>query len=209
MGCRDTSKGEAAAASMGAPKNVNPIQLDISDDSSIEHCLKTIEQIFGRLDVLINNAGTAGLDLKQGGATPTVRESWQHVIDINTISTGVFTEAMLPLLQHSKDPKIVFISSTLGSIGTMFKNGKSAAPQVPYYNASKAAINHYAAQLALTYPSIKVNACCPGLRGTGLNNMSKEGSLNPALGAVNAVRLATDTTGITGTYSNSEGPIPW
>jgi NADP-dependent 3-hydroxy acid dehydrogenase YdfG len=57
MGCRDTDKGETAAASMGAPLNVNPIQLDITDDESIEHCYKTIEQMFGRLDILINNAG--------------------------------------------------------------------------------------------------------------------------------------------------------
>lgn len=57
MGCRDTSKGEAAASSMGAPTNVNPIQIDITDDESIDHCVKTISQLFGRLDVLVNNAG--------------------------------------------------------------------------------------------------------------------------------------------------------
>lgn len=42
---------------MGAPLNVNPIQLDIQDDVSIDHCRKAIEQLFGRLDILINNAG--------------------------------------------------------------------------------------------------------------------------------------------------------
>lgn len=57
LGCRDTTKGEVAAASMGAPLNVNPIQLDITDDKSIEHCFKAVQQLFGRLDVLINNAG--------------------------------------------------------------------------------------------------------------------------------------------------------
>lgn len=196
-------------ATMGMPKNVNPIQLDITDDKSIEHCYKTIEQIFGRLDVLINNAGTAGTELKQDGAEPTSRELWIYVLGVNTISTGVFTEAMLPLLGNSKDPRIVFISSTLGSTGTMVKNGKCFAPGLPFYSASKSAVNHYAAQLALTHPNIKVNACCPGLRGTKLTNLPPEGDRDPALGAVNAVRLATDTTGITGTYSNTEGPIPW
>lgn len=57
MGCRDTSKGEAAASGLGAPVNVNPIQLDITDDESIEHAYLTIAQMFGKLDILINNAG--------------------------------------------------------------------------------------------------------------------------------------------------------
>src|ERR1700733_10433175 len=63
MGCLDTHKGEIAVASMGAPMNVNPIQLDITSDESIDLCFKAIEQNFGKLDILINNAGTAGRDL--------------------------------------------------------------------------------------------------------------------------------------------------
>jgi hypothetical protein len=58
LGCRDTHAGEVAASSMGAPANVNPIQLDITDDESVEHAFLAIEQIFGKLDILINNAGT-------------------------------------------------------------------------------------------------------------------------------------------------------
>ena len=57
MGCRDTTKGEIAASSLGAPINVNPIQLDVTNDTDIEHAYLTIAQMFGKLDVLINNAG--------------------------------------------------------------------------------------------------------------------------------------------------------
>jgi NADP-dependent 3-hydroxy acid dehydrogenase YdfG len=57
LGSRDIHKGEDAAASLGALLNVNPIQLDVNDDASIEHCAKAIEQHFGKLDVLVNNAG--------------------------------------------------------------------------------------------------------------------------------------------------------
>ena len=57
MGCRDTHKGELAVASMGAPINVNPIQLDVIDDKSIEHAYLTVAQMFGKLDILIHNAG--------------------------------------------------------------------------------------------------------------------------------------------------------
>ena len=57
MGCRDTHKGEIAVASMGAPMNVNPMQLDVTDDESIEHAYLTVAQMFGKLDVLVHNAG--------------------------------------------------------------------------------------------------------------------------------------------------------
>ena len=59
MGCRDTQKGETAVAGLGAPLNVNPMQLDVTDDESTQHALLTIRQHFGKLDVLINNAGMA------------------------------------------------------------------------------------------------------------------------------------------------------
>lgn len=42
---------------MGAPPNVNPIQLDVTDDESVEHAFLTVEQVFGKLDVLVHNAG--------------------------------------------------------------------------------------------------------------------------------------------------------
>jgi NADP-dependent 3-hydroxy acid dehydrogenase YdfG len=61
LGSRDIHKGEDAAAALGAPSNVNPIQLDVNDDESIEHCAKAIEQHFGKLDILINNAGTCAV----------------------------------------------------------------------------------------------------------------------------------------------------
>ena len=57
MGCRDTHKGEVAVSTMGAPSNVNPIQLDVTDDQSIEHAYLTIGQHFGKLGILIHNAG--------------------------------------------------------------------------------------------------------------------------------------------------------
>ncbi len=63
MGCRDTHKGESAAASMGAPANVNPMQLDVTDDESIEHAYLTVAQMFGKLDILIHNAGGLVVDM--------------------------------------------------------------------------------------------------------------------------------------------------
>lgn len=198
-----------AVVSMGAPLNVNPIQLDITDDDSIERCYKAIDQHFGRLDVLINNAGTAGVDLTRSGSNPSPRDAWSHIFNVNVISTGVLTDKLVPLMEQSKMPKIIFISSSLGSIGKALNDGKLAAPQVSHYSSSKSAVNMLAVQYALKYPHFKVNSCCPGLRGTGLNDMEPTGEHDPALGAVNAVRLATEVDGPTATYTNTEGTLPW
>lgn len=209
LGCRDVHKGELAAVAMGAPTNVNPIQLDITDDQSIDHCYKTIDQLFGKLDILINNAGTAGKDLQRAGQEPTSRQVWEHIYNTNVISTGVFTEHMIPLLEHSKSPRIIFMSSSLGSIGRVIQDGKSVRPNLVHYNSSKTAVNMMAVMYASRYPQMKVNSCDPGYRGTGLNDGPTTGDNDPALGAVNAVRLATEVDGPSATFSNTEGTLPW
>ncbi|KAH0846039.1 hypothetical protein Z517_11086 [Fonsecaea pedrosoi CBS 271.37] len=206
MGCRDTHKGEEAVASMGAPINVNPIQLDITDDESIEHCFLAIRQHFGRLDILINNAGTAAQHLPQDA---TIRQKFDLCMNVNVTSTAVLTDKLLPLLEQSKLPKIIFITSTLGSIQTTLDRGIMF--KGPWYNSSKSAVNALAVYYAKLYPQWKVNTVCPGYRATGLNNadVNKEG-LHPKLGAVRVAELvAQGPDGVTGTYSNSEGEIPW
>ena len=206
MGCRDTAKGEAAAASMGAPKNVNPIQLDITDDESIEHCFKTIEQLFGKLDILINNAGTAG---KANGLDRKPRELYDEVFSVNVTSTALLTDAMTPLLEKSKSPKVIMITSGLGSIQRVLDQ-KTAPLPVPWYSASKTAMNYLCVYYAKKFPHWRVNAVCPGYRATGLNNAELTAETDPALGAVRAVELALEgNDGATGTYSHSDGTYPW
>jgi NAD(P)-dependent dehydrogenase (short-subunit alcohol dehydrogenase family) len=206
MGSRDIHKAEDAVSSLGAPTNINPIQLDVTDDESINHCFKAIEQHFGRLDILINNAGTAGRDLPN-------RDNWRqvfnHCYNVNVTGAAILTETMLPLLEKSKLPKIIFISSGLGSITNVLRPEAKLIP-VPFYSASKSAMNYLAAYYAKKCPSFKVNSCCPGFNATGLNNAELTEENHPRNGAINAVRLATEgPDGASGTYSNKEGPIPW
>lgn len=209
MGCRDTDKGEAAAASIGAPKNVNPIQLDITDDNSIEHCFKTIEQLFGKLDILINNAGTAG---NANGPDRKPREIYDEVFSVNVTSTALLTEAMTPLLQNSTvGAKVIMITSVLGSVQLVLDSDKSPIP-VPWYSSSKAAMNYLCAYYAKKYPEWKVNAVCPGKRATGLHktDLELDDETDPALGATRAVQLALEgEDGVTGTYSYNDGTYPW
>jgi len=205
MGCRDTHKGEDAVASMGAPINVNPIQLDITDDESIEHCFLAINQHFGKLDVLINNAGTAAQHLP---ASATLREKFDLTYNVNVTSTAVLTERLIPVLEKSKLPKVIFISSALGSIERTLAGGKPV-PAL-WYNASKSAVNALAGYYAKLYPNWKVNAVCPGYRATALNGMELSEEMHPKHGAVRVAQLVAEgADGVTGTFSNSERTLPW
>ncbi|EXJ94854.1 hypothetical protein A1O1_03252 [Capronia coronata CBS 617.96] len=205
MGCRETHKGEEAAASMGAPTNVNPIQLDITDDKSIEQCYLAINQHFGKLDVLINNAGTAAQQLPP---TATLREKYDVIYNVNVTSTAVLTDRLTPLLEKSKLPKVIFLSSTLASISITIEHG----PMYPgvWYSSSKSAVNAIMAFYSKTHPTWRVNAVCPGYRATGLNGEELTDELHPKHGAVRVAQLVADgPDGVTGTFSNTDGPLPW
>lgn len=116
---------------------------------------------------------------------------------------------MIPLLEKSKLPKIVFLSSALGSIG-LVQAGRPIYPAL-WYNSSKSAVNMMAAYYAKMHPSWKVNSVCPGYRATGLNGAELNENTDPALGAVNVVRLiGQGADGDTGTYTRSaEEVLPW
>jgi NAD(P)-dependent dehydrogenase (short-subunit alcohol dehydrogenase family) len=206
LGCRDTHKGEEAVASMGAPVNVNPIQLDITDDKSIEHCFLAIQQHFGKLDVLINNAGTAAQHLPKDAS---LRDKFDLCMNVNVTSTAVITDRLVPLLKKSKLPKVIFISSTLGSLqSTLSHDGVMA--DVVWYSSSKSAMNALAAYYSKLYPQWKVNTVCPGYRATGLNGADLNEDTDPKLGAVRAAQLVAEgPDGVTGTYSRASGQIPW
>ncbi len=206
LGCRDTHKGEEAVASMGAPSNVNPIQLDITDDQSIEQCFLAIQQHFGKLDVLINNAGTAAQHLP---ANASLRDKFDLTLNVNVTSTAVLTDHFIPLLQKSKLPKVIFVSSTLASIQTTLNLGRNLA-DLPWYNSSKSAENAVAVYYAMLHPDWKVNTVCPGYRATGLNGEKLTEETDPKLGAVRVAQLVAEgPEGVSATFSNAEGTIPW
>lgn len=214
MGTRDLDKGEEAWKSMGSPSNVTPIELDITKDPIVDQAFENIKSIHGKLDILIHNAGTAGRDMGEveGGAFlargVSIREVYKHVYDVNVISAAVMTEKMIPLLEKSALPKIIFISSGLGSIAK-FQDGYTFV-DAPWYNSSKSAVNYLSAFYARKYPTWKVNACCPGLNATGLNAVPMSEATHPRNGAINACKLALEgQDGASGTYTNTEGTIPW
>lgn len=209
MGCRSLEKGQAAIESLPSNLSVEPIQLDITDDSSISKAVAIVEEKYGRLDVLINNAGIAQLALPQG---LSLRQKYTQIMDTNAISAACLTEAFVPLLQKSSHPRIIFMTSELGSFGsTLDPKFVFYGMDEPEYKTSKAAMNMIMATYAVKYKDagFQINTCCPGFNATSMNGFN-ENAADPKNGAINACRLATaGKDGQTGTFTNKEGPLPW
>lgn len=151
---RSVVEGEKLAASL---PNAVYVQADISVEREAKALVDAAVAEFGRLDVLVNNAGTTRIiphaDL--AAATPDV---WRSIMDVNVIGTWQTTVAAVPHLRSSGAGSIVNISSIAGS--------RPAGSSIPYA-VSKAAINHLTRLLAATLgPEIRVNAVAPGLIDT-------------------------------------------
>jgi len=204
MGSRNAERGQAAAAKLQAENlSVEAITIDVTSDESITTAAKQVESQFGRLDVLINNAGIA-ID-NQFKPGDSYRDLMFKTYNTNVFGSVQTTEAFIPLLEKSTLPRIVFVSSSLGSFGY---NGVLGG--YPVYRSTKTALNMFAFQYAHRFEKQgwKINIACPGFLATNLNNYTGTGGVET--GAINISRLATlGEDGETGTYSNKEGPLPW
>jgi NAD(P)-dependent dehydrogenase (short-subunit alcohol dehydrogenase family) len=183
------------------------VPLDVTDDASTSAAAGLIEAQAGRLDVLINNAGITG-----GAQTPTTVDpaTVRAVVETNVIGVIRVTNALLPLLRRSRAPRIVNMSSTVGSLTRQSTPGAETGPIAVAYSPSKTFLNavtvQYAKELAGT--DILVNAACPGFVATDLNDF--RGVRTPEQGAAIAIRLATlPDDGPSGGYFDDEGAIPW
>nr|ARD70866.1 Short-chain dehydrogenase/reductase [Micromonospora echinospora] len=210
VGARDEVRGKQAVESLSA-RGVEAVRLriDVTDETSVVDAAAEIERRYGRLDVLVNNAGIAG---GSTGAPSTVSAAdLRQVYETNVLGVVSVTNAMLPLLRRAEAARIVNMSSHLGSLTL------NSAPDSPFaglnmvaYQSSKTALNAvtvaYAKELRDT--PIKVNAASPGVVATDLNH--HRGNRTPAQGAAIAVRLATlDDTGPSGACLAEEGVVPW
>lgn len=217
VGSRNLEHGETAAKSVAA--DAHAVQLDVTDQASINAAAERIKSEFGRLDVLVNNAaishaGKPGRTLEemvQTGRFSTVSLDEVHAMfETNVFGVIAVTQALLPLLREASAGRIVNVSSTVGSL-TM-----TADPSNPYrsiagvYGATKTALNAVTLSLAVELEGtrIKINAVCPGYTATDLNNF--QGTRTVEQAAQEPVRLALlDENGPTGTFSNEDGPLPW
>ncbi|QGM44352.1 SDR family oxidoreductase [Methylocystis heyeri] len=208
LGCRQLDRGKAASAPLQAEGlRVTPVQLDTTDEASVSALAALIEQEYGRLDSLVNNAGI-GLDYHP---TLSVIERMQQTLDVNVVGTLRLTEAMAPLLAKSTRPRIVNVSSELSSFGMRADpNWAYSEIKLPTYAASKAAVNSLTVSYAdqLKDKGFKVNAVCPGYTATEATNFS--GTRTPEQAAVIAIHFALlDDEGPSGIFVSEAQQLPW
>jgi NAD(P)-dependent dehydrogenase (short-subunit alcohol dehydrogenase family) len=217
VGSRNLEAGEIAAKSVG--DDARAVHLDVTDHASIAAAAKRIRNEFGRLDVLVNNAGishadTPGRSLEEivasGHLSVAPLDEVRTVFETNVFGVIAVTQAMLPLLREAPAARIVNIASSGGSLTLNSDPENHHRAMFGTYSASKAAANAVTVAFAAELESagIKVNAACPGFTGTDLNFFRGTRTVEQA--AHEPVRLALiDANGPTGTFSNEDGPLPW
>ena len=218
IGSRNIENGQAAAKSIGA--NAHAVQLDVTDAGSIQAAAERIRQEFGRLDVLVNNAGishaappnTPFEQIIASNSLPTIAlDDVRRVWETNVFGVIAVTQAMLTM-HEAPAPRIVNIGSTAGSLTSNSDPANTHHAMLLFgnYSASKTALHAISLGFAqaLEPSGIKVNIACPGYTSTALNSF--QGTRSAEEGAREAVRLALlGPDGPTGTFSDEDGPVAW
>jgi NAD(P)-dependent dehydrogenase (short-subunit alcohol dehydrogenase family) len=211
LAARDRAKGvDAALKLQGEGLDVEALTLDVADAASIAAAAKDVENKFGRLDILINNAGI-GVDEPSKKVSEQSLATWRKTFDTNVFGLIAVTQAFLPLLEKSAAGRIVNLSSILASL-RLHSDPKSPIYdyKIPAYNVSKTAVNAWTVQLAyeLRDTKIKVNAAHPGHVKTELGGAWAP--MEIVDGAKTSVALALiGADGPNGAYVHMGEPLPW
>jgi NAD(P)-dependent dehydrogenase (short-subunit alcohol dehydrogenase family) len=213
LGSRDALKGEVAARRLRDDSvNARVVKLDVTKQRDIDAAATQIESEFGKLDVLVNNAGAMiEKDWTKNTTSETTIENLRKTFEANLFAVFAVSKAMLPLLKKSEAGRIVNVSSILGSVSLQATKGSPTYDTKLFaYNASKAALNVLTISLAheLRGTKIKVNSAHPGWVKTDLGGSAAPMSV--VAGAKTMVELATlGVDGPTGGFFHEGKEIPW
>ncbi|MGW0324975.1 SDR family NAD(P)-dependent oxidoreductase [Nocardia sp. NPDC003183] len=207
LAARDTALGEAAAAEFtAAGVDVRFVPLDVTSDDSVTAAADIVKATAGRLDVLINNAGIGG---PRSAPSETGPDDLREVFETNVFGPVRVTNAFVGLLRLSDHPRIVMVSSGVGSIATVTDpKWQGLLPPALGYPSTKAALNMLTVMYASELGEMKVNAIDPGYTATDLNGHSGFQTVTEGTDAVVAVATA-DRDGPTGGFFDRTGPTSW
>ncbi|MEV5721965.1 SDR family NAD(P)-dependent oxidoreductase [Amycolatopsis mediterranei] len=209
LGARSQTAGRTAAESLEG--DVRPVLLDVTNQDQVDAVAAMVETEFGKLDVLVNNAGVNTLTFHSMDQLPKPTEETvediRNVYEVNVFAVVRMMNAFLPLLMKADVPRVVNVTSKRGSLG---EAGAWVGEPSMVYSSSKTALNaltaHYAREFAGT--KLKINGAAPGHVATAFNNF--RGTRTPDEGATVAVRLATlGPDGPTGTVYEDDVRLAW
>jgi NAD(P)-dependent dehydrogenase (short-subunit alcohol dehydrogenase family) len=206
LGARSLAKGKAAAAGLSAEGIEAPvIGLDVADSDSVQAAVADILGRFGRIDVLVNNAG-----ILEEGFNPEDASVFDAPIDrvmktfaTNTVGPLRLIEAFVPGMRDRGYGRVVNLSSGAGQLSDM-------GAGYPAYRMSKAALNALTRITAaeLGPGNVKINAMCPGWVRTEMGGPNATRTVEK--GAETAVWLATlPADGPSGGFFRDMKPIAW
>ena len=198
---RNPDAGKAALEKLGGTKlNVQFHALNVTETASIVALRQFVGTTYGRLDVLINNAGI--ISDEDGSILEVKLEAVRTTLETNTLAPLHLAQTFVPLLKHSRKGRIVNMSSGMGQLSEM--DGGYAA-----YRISKAALNAVTGILAAELRgSIAVNSMCPGWVRTDMGGANAERDVSQ--GADTAVWLALDAPqDLTGKFLRDRKVIAW
>ena len=213
LGSRDALRGEVAARLLREDGiDARVVKLDVNKQHDIDAAAAMVESEFGKLDVLVNNAGVM---IEKGWTknttSETTLENLRATFEANLFAVLAVTKALLPALKKAEAARIVNVSSILGSVSMQATKGSPTySTKLFAYNASKAALNVFTISLAheLRATKIKVNSAHPGWVKTDLGGDAAP--MNVVDGAKTEVDLATlGEDGPTGGFFHMGQAIAW
>ena len=209
VAARNEELGKSAAVKLQAEGlDAHFVPIDLAAPETARTAAEFIQKQFGKLDVLINNAG---INIKGDGPPSKVDlGALDAIMRVNYTGAVAVTQAMLPLLRRAGKAQVINVTSELGSVSLQTDpNWKFAPVKLLAYCASKAALNMFTVQLAYEFRdgSIAVNAINPGYTATDLNGHS--GPQTVEEGAAEIVRVALLDAPVTGKFLETGGQIAW
>ncbi|GAB3153176.1 SDR family NAD(P)-dependent oxidoreductase [Microbispora hainanensis] len=201
IGARDAENGRKAADRLGA----GFVQLDVTDDASVNAAAETLRTRVGHLDVLINNAGILG---EVTSPEEMTADQVRHVYETNVFGLVRVTRAFLPLLRAGSVPSVINITSGLGSFTLTHDPERVESHYVlAAYSSSKSAVTMLTMQYAKAIPDVRFNAVDPGQTATEFTGRLGHSVEEGAEAAVRIATLGPDTP--TGTVTDRAGVLPW
>jgi ketoreductase RED2 len=153
---KSVDAGKALVAELGADV-AHYVQADIADEAAAAKLVAETVEHYGRLDVLVNNAGTT-VRIAHDDFAAATPEIFRRLYDVNVVGTWSVTVAAMPHLKASGNGAVVNVSSVAGL--------RPTGSSIPYA-ASKAALNHLTKLMAnVSGPEVRINAVAPGLVAT-------------------------------------------